>query len=145
MTRLLRDSVPIMIHFRAIRVLSLLAFSSLSVPAAAGVQLVPFVTSGLSSPLHRRWQSQWEDLYTPLGIEFYAILGNHDTRDSASPYAQVLRTKRSASWRMPAAYYTFSARGTVRPLMGNVPVGMASPTGTVRCCGPMFRRILRAA
>ena len=68
-----------------------------------------FYPSGLSSPLHRRWQSQWEDLYTPLGIEFYAILGNHDTRDSASPFAQVLRTKRSPSWRMPAAYYTFSA------------------------------------
>jgi hypothetical protein len=27
------------------------------------------------------------------------------------------------------AYYTFSERGTVRPLIGNVPVGMASPTG----------------
>ena len=26
------------------------------------------------------------------------------------------------------AYYTFSARGTVRPLIGNVPVGMASPS-----------------
>jgi tartrate-resistant acid phosphatase type 5 len=68
-----------------------------------------FYPRGLSSPLHRRWQSQWEDLYTPLGIEFYAILGNHDTRDSASPFAQVLRTKRSTSWRMPASYYTFSA------------------------------------
>ena len=68
-----------------------------------------FYPSGLSSPLHPRWKSQWEDLYTPLGIKFYAILGNHDTRDSASPYAQVLRTKRSPSWRMPAPYYTFSA------------------------------------
>lgn len=68
-----------------------------------------FYPSGLASPVHRRWQSQWEDLYTPLGIEFYAILGNHDTRDSASPYAQVLRTKRSGSWRMPSRYYTFSA------------------------------------
>lgn len=68
-----------------------------------------FYPRGLSSPLHRRWQSQWEDLYTPLGIEFYAILGNHDLGDSASPFAQVLRTKRSTSWRMPAAYYTFSA------------------------------------
>lgn len=68
-----------------------------------------FYPSGLSSPFHPRWQSQWENLYTPLGIEFYAILGNHDTRDSASPYAQVLRTKRSESWRMPARYYTFSA------------------------------------
>lgn len=68
-----------------------------------------FYPSGLSSPVHRRWQSQWEELYTPLGIEFYAILGNHDTRDSLSPYAQVLRTKRSTSWRMPAPVYTFSA------------------------------------
>ena len=29
-------------------------------------------------------------------------------------------------------YYTFSARGTVRPLIGNVPVGMASRTGSNR-------------
>lgn len=68
-----------------------------------------FYPSGLSSPVHRRWRSQWEDLYTPLGIEFYAILGNHDTRDRLSPFAQVLRTKRSASWRMPAPHYTFGA------------------------------------
>lgn len=68
-----------------------------------------FYPSGLSSPVHRRWQSQWEDLYTPLGVEFYAVLGNHDTRDPLSPFAQVLRTKRSASWRMPATYYTFTA------------------------------------
>ena len=68
-----------------------------------------FYPNGLSSPFHRRWQSQWEDLYTPLGIEFYAILGNHDMGDSASPFAQVLRTKHSESWRMPASYYTFTA------------------------------------
>ena len=68
-----------------------------------------FYPSGLSSPVHRRWRSQWESLYTPLGIEFYATLGNHDTRDPVSPYAQVLRTKRSASWRMPAPSYTFTA------------------------------------
>lgn len=68
-----------------------------------------FYPSGLSSPVHRRWRSQWEDLYTPLGIEFYAVLGNHDTRDPVSPFAQVLRTKRSGSWRMPAPYYTFGA------------------------------------
>jgi tartrate-resistant acid phosphatase type 5 len=68
-----------------------------------------FYPSGLSSPVHPRWQTQWEELYTPLGIKFYAILGNHDRRDSASPYAQVLRTKRSESWRMPAPFYTFRA------------------------------------
>ena len=68
-----------------------------------------FYPSGLSSPVHPRWQTQWEDLYTPLGIEFYAALGNHDTRDPLSPFAQVLRTRRSASWRMPASYYTFDA------------------------------------
>lgn len=68
-----------------------------------------FYPNGLSSPFHRRWQSQWENLYTPLGIEFYAILGNHDMGDSASPFAQVLRTQHSESWRMPASYYTFSA------------------------------------
>lgn len=68
-----------------------------------------FYPSGLSSPVHPRWRSQWESLYTPLGIEFYAVLGNHDTRDPLSPFAQVLRSKRSASWRMPASYYTFAA------------------------------------
>jgi hypothetical protein len=68
-----------------------------------------FYPSGLSSPVHRRWRPQWEELYTPMGIEFYAILGNHDTSDRLSPFAQVLRTKRSASWRMPAPSYTFNA------------------------------------
>jgi 3',5'-cyclic AMP phosphodiesterase CpdA len=68
-----------------------------------------FYPDGLNSPVHPRWQSQWEALYTPLGIEFYAILGNHDLHDPLSPPAQVLRTKRSASWRMPATYYTFTA------------------------------------
>ena len=68
-----------------------------------------FYPNGLSSPVHPRWRTQWEELYSPLGIEFYAILGNHDRNDAESPFAQVLRTKRSASWRMPAPFYTFRA------------------------------------
>jgi tartrate-resistant acid phosphatase type 5 len=64
-----------------------------------------------------KWKTRWEDLYTPLGILFYASLGNHDyahppiacPAGGASPDAEVARTKLSPSWRMPARYYTYTA------------------------------------
>ena len=63
------------------------------------------------------WNSRWEDLYTPLGIPFFASLGNHDyghprvicPGKGVSPDAEVERTEYSKSWRMPARYYTFIA------------------------------------
>jgi len=80
-----------------------------------------FYRCGVKSVHDIKWKTRWEDLYTPLGILFYASLGNHDyahppiacPAGGASPDAEVARTKLSPSWRMPARYYTYAA-GPVR-------------------------------
>jgi hypothetical protein len=68
-----------------------------------------FYSIGMASPDDERWKTWWSDLYDPLGIPFYATLGNHDWGQPNSPAAEILFTARSPSWRMPAAYYTFTA------------------------------------
>jgi hypothetical protein len=68
-----------------------------------------FYSTGMSSPEDERWKTWWADLYDPLGIPFYATLGNHDWGQPNSPAAEIAFTTRSRSWRMPAAYYTFTA------------------------------------
>lgn len=68
-----------------------------------------FYPAGLDRPDHPRWASQWERLYSPLGIRHYAILGNHDYKSSASPAAQMERSRRSATWCLPRRQYTFTA------------------------------------
>jgi tartrate-resistant acid phosphatase type 5 len=68
-----------------------------------------FYSTGMSSPNDARWKTWWADLYDPLRIRFYATLGNHDWGQPNSPAAEIAFTSRSRSWRMPAAYYTFTA------------------------------------
>jgi hypothetical protein len=68
-----------------------------------------FYTSGMASPADARWQTWWEDHYGPLGITFYATLGNHDWVNPDSPAAEILYRSPRNSWRMPAPYYTFTA------------------------------------
>jgi hypothetical protein len=68
-----------------------------------------FYPSGMESPADPRWQTWWSALYDPLKIPFYATLGNHDWSQPNSPAAEILFTRDSTSWRMPAAYYTFTA------------------------------------
>lgn len=68
-----------------------------------------FYNEGMASLTDPRWKTFWDDLYDPLGIRFYAVLGNHDWRLSDSPAAEILYTQRSPSWRMPSPYYTFTA------------------------------------
>ena len=68
-----------------------------------------FYDAGMASPTDPRWKKQWEELYGPLGIKFYATFGNHDWVISDSPAAEILYSDRSASWRMPSPYYTFTA------------------------------------
>jgi 3',5'-cyclic AMP phosphodiesterase CpdA len=68
-----------------------------------------FYDTGMASPDDARWKTWWSDLYDPLGIPFYATLGNHDWGQPNSPAAEILYTKRSPSWRMPSTYYTFTA------------------------------------
>jgi hypothetical protein len=80
-----------------------------------------FYRCGVRSVNDKKWKTRWENLYTPLGIRFYASLGNHDYGHppamclgfAASPQAEIDRTEHSQSWVMPARYYTFTA-GPVR-------------------------------
>lgn len=68
-----------------------------------------FYPVGMASPTDPRWPTQWEQLYGPLGIKYYATLGNHDWAQPDSPAAEILYSDKSATWRMPAPYYTFVA------------------------------------
>ena len=68
-----------------------------------------FYSVGMLSPDDPRWQTQFEQVYGPIGIPFYAALGNHDWGHPDSPAAEVLYSAKSPMWRMPAAYYTFTA------------------------------------
>lgn len=68
-----------------------------------------FYNRGMESPADPRWQTWWEELYGPLGITFYAALGNHDWGFPDSPSAEILYSRESKTWHMPASYYTFTA------------------------------------
>lgn len=76
-----------------------------------------FYLCGVRSVTDPKWKSRWEDMYTPLGFPFYVALGNHDyghppiicPMERGSPDAEVAYTAHSASWRMPARYYTYKA------------------------------------
>ncbi len=68
-----------------------------------------FYGVGLDSPDNPRWQTQWEQMYGPLGIRFYPVFGNHDYGDPDSPAAELAYTAKSKNWVFPAAYYTFTA------------------------------------
>ena len=68
-----------------------------------------FYSVGMESPSDPRWLTWFEELYAPLGITFYPSLGNHDWGHPDSPAAEVLYSGKTPTWRMPAAYYTFTA------------------------------------
>lgn len=68
-----------------------------------------FYSEGMESPTTDRWKRLWDELYDPLGIKFYATLGNHDWLGLDSPAAEILYTDRSPTWRLPAPYYTYTA------------------------------------
>jgi hypothetical protein len=68
-----------------------------------------FYSTGMSGPDDERWKTWWSDLYDPLKIQFYPTFGNHDWGQPNSPAAEIVFSQRSPSWRMPAAYYTFTA------------------------------------
>ncbi len=54
-----------------------------------------FYSVGMESPSDSRWQTQWEQIYAPLGIPFYAALGNHDWGHPDSPAAEILYSARN--------------------------------------------------
>ena len=68
-----------------------------------------FYPVGMESPGDPRWATQWEQLYQPLGVKFYATLGNHDWGHPDSPAAEIIYSDKSQTWRMPSPYYTFTA------------------------------------
>lgn len=68
-----------------------------------------FYPEGVESPSDPRWQSEYEQLYTPMGVKIYAVLGNHDRYNGETPAAEMLYSQRSPTWRMPAQNYTFTA------------------------------------
>lgn len=68
-----------------------------------------FYNRGMKSVDDPRWKTWWDQLYDPLGIQFYATLGNHDYGYQQSPEAEILYSKKSPSWRMPATQYTYTA------------------------------------
>lgn len=79
-------------------------------PLSFGITLGDnFYGHGVTSLADPLWRKRWEDLYTPIGIPFYASLGNHDWSYPDSPAAEILYTAKSKSWRMPASYYTYTA------------------------------------
>lgn len=66
-----------------------------------------FYTRGVKSVKDKKWAEIWERIYSPLGIPFYAALGNHDYYGNVQ--AQVDYTRLSKTWKMPARYYAFRA------------------------------------
>lgn len=68
-----------------------------------------FYSTGMESPSDPRWQTQWEQVYGPLGIAFYAALGNHDWGHPDSPASEIQYSAQTTTWRMPSSYYTFAA------------------------------------
>ena len=68
-----------------------------------------FYNKGMKGVDDPHWKTWWDQLYDPLGIQFYATLGNHDYGFPQSPEAEILYSKKSPSWRMPATRYTFTA------------------------------------
>ncbi|MEP7272424.1 MAG: metallophosphoesterase [Acidobacteriota bacterium] len=68
-----------------------------------------FYSVGMESPVDPRWKTQWEAMYEPLAMRFYATLGNHDWGLADSPAAELLYAKQSSSFLMPSPYYTFTA------------------------------------
>jgi tartrate-resistant acid phosphatase type 5 len=68
-----------------------------------------FYPQGLDDLTDPRWDRDWEQMYTPLGVRVYATLGNHDHDDATSPEAEIEYSKRSESWCLPIPWYTFLA------------------------------------
>ena len=68
-----------------------------------------FYPRGLSNPMDPRWSREWETPYGPLGVRFYATLGNHDYLGRASPAGEIQRSQHSRSWCLPRHFYTYTA------------------------------------
>lgn len=73
-----------------------------------------FYNSGVKGLSDPKFKTHFEDLYSKMGIEFWAVLGNHDYGFAflrGDIQAQIDYTRLSASWRMPSRYYSFQTQG----------------------------------
>ncbi|MEN9529457.1 MAG: hypothetical protein RI932_1330 [Pseudomonadota bacterium] len=73
-----------------------------------------FYNSGVKSVNDPKFETHFEQPYGKLGIEFWAILGNHDYGFAfarGNIQAQIEYTRKSKSWRMPTRYYSFQTSG----------------------------------
>lgn len=68
-----------------------------------------FSPDGVTGPADSRWKAGWEALYDGMGVAIFAATGNHDWGFAESPAAEILYSRKSPTWRMPALYYTFTA------------------------------------
>ncbi len=74
--------------------------------------------SGASSPTDPQFASKFEQPYAPLAFPFYVVLGNHDYGGNGAGSEfdkganEIAYTQHSAKWKMPAAYYHWTAGNT---------------------------------
>ena len=68
-----------------------------------------FYYESFPSPDDPRWKISWVNQYQSLGIPFYISLGNHDWYEPAGPISEVIYSRTSKSWKLPAYYYTYTA------------------------------------
>ncbi len=64
-----------------------------------------FQDAGVESVNDPLWKSTYRDVYSDVGLPFYASLGNHDVKGSIA--AQVEYSKVDRSWHMDGEYYSF--------------------------------------
>lgn len=65
-----------------------------------------FYESGVRSTRDPKWKLLYQDIYKPLNLPFYAILGNHDERGNVQ--AQIDYGRQDTSWHMPGRFYSVS-------------------------------------
>ncbi|MBM3383363.1 MAG: hypothetical protein FJY29_13140 [Betaproteobacteria bacterium] len=69
-----------------------------------------FYNSGVKNIDDSKFKTHFEQPYGQLGIEFWAVLGNHDYGFGfarGNIQAQIDYTQKSKFWRMPTRYYSF--------------------------------------
>jgi len=76
---------------------------------------------GPYGPRDPRWDTYWTALYRPLGIRFYASLGNHDWGNPDGPGASMAFAQQDPRFRLPSPYYTYTA-GAVQFFVINTPL-----------------------
>ena len=60
--------------------------------------------NGVKSVEDPRWKTNYEDIYSHLGLDWYAVSGNHEYH--GNPQALIDYSKVNPRWNMPSRYYT---------------------------------------